>query len=124
VTALLLLAHGSPRASANAALERLAGRLRERSEFQHVAVGYLECNEPSIPESIDLCAAAGATEIVVVPWFLHIGTHVAQDLPDFLRQGEERHPGVVIRLSDYVGLAPMVADLLADRALVAAQASV
>ncbi|MFY7951773.1 MAG: sirohydrochlorin chelatase, partial [Armatimonadaceae bacterium] len=82
MTALLLLAHGSPRASANAALERLAVRMRERMEFGHVEIGYLECNEPSIPESIDLCATAGATEIVAVPWFLHIGTHVAQDLPD------------------------------------------
>ncbi|MFM7321107.1 MAG: sirohydrochlorin chelatase, partial [Armatimonadota bacterium] len=116
MTALLLLAHGSPRASANAALEFLAERLWETGPYPVVVVGYLECNSPSIPEAIDRCVELGATEIRAVPWFLHIGTHVAQDLPEFLDAGRERHPTVTFLLADYVGLAGRVGDLLADRA--------
>lgn len=123
MNALLLLAHGSPRASANAALERLVDRLSTRPDFAMVRVGYLECNEPSIPEAIDACVEAGATDLVVVPWFLHVGTHVAQDLPAFLREGRERHPNVRFRLSDYVGLSPQVTGILADRAVAILQAN-
>ncbi len=116
MTALLLLAHGSPRASANAALERLAEDLRTSGPYPIVVVGYLECNSPSIPEAIDLCVAAGAREVRVVPWFLHIGTHVAQDLPEYLEDGRRRHPAITFLLSDYVGLAGRVGDMLANRA--------
>jgi sirohydrochlorin ferrochelatase len=123
MNALLLLAHGSPRASANAALERLVDRLSTRPDFAMVRVGYLECNVPSIPEAIDACVEAGATDLVVVPWFLHVGTHVAQDLPAFLREGRERHPNVRFRLSDYVGLSPQVTGILADRAVAILQAN-
>jgi len=123
MTILLMLAHGSPRPSANAALERLADRLRVSGDFDGVELGYLECNEPSIPDAIDRCAARGATEIVVVPWFLHTGTHVAQDLPEQIGAGVLRHPGVRIVLSDYVGLSPIVTEILADRAMSVLQAN-
>ena len=121
--ALLLLAHGSPRASANEALEALAADLRSSGPYRMVRVGYLECNAPAIPEAIDLCVQEGALDIRVVPWFLHIGTHVAQDLPEFLEDARKRHPSVEFRLADYVGLSARVGDLLADRAF-AAQTSV
>lgn len=114
--ALLLLAHGSPRPTANRELLALAETIRAGVRFGHVEVGFLECNAPSIPEAIDACVAAGADTVVAVPYFLHIGTHVAQDLPELLDEGRARHPGVAFRLSDYVGLSARVTDLLADRA--------
>lgn len=116
MTALLLLAHGSPRPSANRDLLALADTIRQRGDFDFVQVGFLECNEPSIPDAIDACAASGADRIVAVPYFLHIGTHVAQDLPELLDAGRTRHPHVDFRLADYVGLSARVTDLLADRA--------
>ena len=118
-TALLVLVHGSPRPTANVDMFRVVDIIRERGLFAQVAVGFLECNAPSIPEAIDACVEAGATEIVAVPYFLHTGTHVALDLPALLEEGRQRHPQVSFRLGEFLGRSPLLADILSDRVQVA-----
>jgi sirohydrochlorin ferrochelatase len=113
--ALLVLAHGSPRPEANADIERVVQLIRDREVYPIVIIGYLDCNEPDIPAAIDLCVEAGATEIAAVPYFLHSGRHFLIDLPELLAGGERRHPGVTIRMGDYIGHQPQIADVLRDR---------
>ena len=88
--ALLILVHGTPRPAANrdlyAVIERLKQRPDAAQKFPIVEIGFMECNEPTIPEAIALCIAAGAQSVVAVPYFLHTGTHVADDLPSLLEQ--------------------------------------
>ena len=59
-------------------------RVRARGLFAHVEVGFMELNEPEIPEAIERCVEAGAQKVIAVPYFLHAGTHVADDLPGLL----------------------------------------
>lgn len=113
--ALLVVAHGSPRPEANEDVVRLAAAIREMKRFDHVEVAYLDCNQPDIPAGIDLCAGAGATEIVAVPYFLHGGRHFLFDVPDLLEEGEARHSGVTITMGDYIGHRPEIAGVIADR---------
>ena len=76
----------------------------------------MECNEPAIPKAIDRCVGAGATRIVAVPYFLHTGTHVCDDLPTLLEEAQRRHPAVEFLMADYIGLSPRLTDVLAARA--------
>lgn len=115
-TALLVMVHGSPRPIANADMFRVVDRTRERGTFPIVQVGFLECNEPLIPDAIDACVAAGARRILAVPYFLHTGTHVADDLPTFLEQGAARYPHVEFRMGDYLGRSERLTEILEDRA--------
>src|SRR4051794_20800483 len=78
-TALLLIAHGSRQADANADLHHLADSLRERGEAIVVA-SFLELAEPGIEEGGRLCVQAGANRVVLVPYFLSAGIHVRRDL--------------------------------------------
>jgi sirohydrochlorin ferrochelatase len=118
--ALLVMVHGSPRASANADMFRVVETLKARPEaaaqFPIVEVGFMECNEPTIPDAIDRCITAGATRVVAVPYFLHTGNHVCDDLPTLLEEAQERHPSVTFLMGDYLGLSPRLTDLLAERA--------
>lgn len=120
--ALLVLVHGSPRPIANADMFRVVETLKARPEasarFPIVEVGFMECNEPDIPEAIARCIAAGATRVVAVPYFLHTGTHVCDDLPTLLEEAREKYPTVEFRMGDYIGLSPRLTDLLAERAAV------
>ena len=113
--ALLILAHGSPRPESNRGLYEIAELCRQRGIYHHVQVGFLECNEPSIPASIDLCVAEGVQEIVAVPFFLHTGTHVAEDLPALLNEGRIRHPSIDFRLGPFLGRAERLTDIIDDR---------
>ncbi len=115
-TALLVMVHGSPRPIANSDMFRVVEDVKARNAFDHVAIGFMECNEPTIADSIDTCAAAGAERIVAIPYFLHTGTHVADDLPTLLDEAQARHPHIQFQMGRYLGTSPVVTDLLAARA--------
>lgn len=113
--ALLVMAHGSPRAEANVDILRVADVVRARKAYPFVQVCYLDCNEPDIATGIDQCVAAGASEIVAVPYFLHSGKHFLRDIPAILEDAARRHPGLSIAMGDYVGHMPAMSDVLRDR---------
>lgn len=113
--ALLVMVHGSPRPTANEEMYRVVEVVKRRGVFPIVEVGFLECNAPNIPEAIDRCVAQGAARLLAVPYFLHTGTHVTEELPALLAQGRERHPGVEFRPGDYLGRSERLTDILEDR---------
>lgn len=115
-TALLVLVHGSPRPAANQDMFRVVEEVKARGLFDFVQVGFMECNAPTIPEAVETCIAAGAEKVIAVPYFLHTGTHVADDLPTLLEEAHERHPSVTFQMGRYLGVSPRLTEILAARA--------
>lgn len=113
--AILVIAHGSPRPEANQDVLAVAEEVRARGVSAIVQTCYLDCNEPDIAAGVDLCAAAGATEIVAVPYLLHSGKHFVRDLPRILEESAARHPGVRILMGNYIGREPQMMDVIRDR---------
>jgi len=109
------MAHGSPLPAANDDVRRVATEIRHRKVFPYVEIGYLDCNEPNIPTALDRCASAGATEVLCVPYFLHSGKHLLRDVPDILEERSNRYPEIDIRMGDYLGHDPILAEVLLDR---------
>ncbi|MBI5042139.1 MAG: CbiX/SirB N-terminal domain-containing protein [Gammaproteobacteria bacterium] len=120
--ALLVIAHGSRRAESNDEVRRLTDTLarRAQAEFPIVCCGFLELAEPSIPNGIEQCVQAGATEVVVLPYFLSAGRHVVTDIPNDVRGKQEQYPQVNIRIAAYLGAHDRVTDLLLESALIPA----
>ena len=116
--AFLLIAHGSRVETSNEEVRQLTARLQStvRDRFDVVKCAFLELAEPSIPEGVQQCIDAGATEVLAVPYFLAAGRHVKEDIPAELNKKREEHPAVEIRLCDYLGKSPAVAGLLAELA--------
>jgi sirohydrochlorin ferrochelatase len=115
-TALLLIAHGSRRAEANADLDHLAASLRGRGEFVHVQPSYLELCEPSILAGGELCVAVGASRVVLLPYFLSAGMHVVEDLTAARDDLAKRHPGVTFVLAEPLGRHPLMIEVVLQRA--------
>jgi len=117
--ALLIVAHGSRRVSSNDEVRDLAARVGELAggRFDQVQAAFLELAEPSIPDGIQACIDAGADEVVVMPYFLSAGRHVSEDIPAEVARKQCEHPQVAIRLADYLGAQPGIADLLLAGAL-------
>ena len=113
--ALLVMVHGSPRPIANEEMFRVVEVVKERGAFPIVEVGFMECNEPSIPEAIERCVAQGAGSITAVPYFLHTGTHVAEDLPTLLEEGCARYANTAFSMGAYLGRSESLTDILQDR---------
>ena len=116
--ALVLIAHGSRRQASNQEVKDLAYRLQQvaSDRYQLIEAGFLEIAEPPIPEAIEACIGSGATAVVVVPYFLAAGRHVAEDIPEIVKPVAERHPDVSIRISEHIGLSDFMTRLILDSA--------
>jgi sirohydrochlorin cobaltochelatase len=114
-SSLLLMVHGSPKPESNAEMFLVAERVRASREYSGLEVGFMECNEPSIPEAIENLVEGGAKSIVAVPYFLHAGTHVADDLPSLLEDAAQKFTEVEFLLGDYLGRDPLVTQVLQER---------
>ena len=103
--ALLLIAHGSRRESANDEVRELAKRVErvEKKRYPCVITAFLELASPDIQTGVDLCKRAGATEITVVPYFLAAGRHVVEDIPKALGEAVYRHKSLKIHLAGHIG---------------------
>ncbi len=115
-TALLLIAHGSRRAEANADLEFVAAAMRSRGRYAVVRVAYLELAEPTIADGAAACVGDGAGAVVLLPYFLSAGVHVRQDLAAARDELAARFPGVVFRLAEPLGRHPLLLDVVEERA--------
>lgn len=114
-TGIVLVAHGSRKRSANQELLRIAELLAVDFEDSIVQPAYLELAEPDIPTGIGMCIEQGAGRVIVVPYFLLPGSHVREDIPQFVAEASARHPEVPIRLVRAMGYHPVLADIILDQ---------
>ena len=102
--ALLLIAHGSRSAPANDEIRALTAQLRDAGgRFDLVECAFLEITEPDIVQSGDKLVADGAKEIIVLPYFLAAGRHVAQDIPAEVARIATQHPKIKITTASHLG---------------------
>src|SRR5215470_1543748 len=113
--AVVVADRGSRLADANALVEEVAARVRERLPGRIVRAAHLELAEPSIAAAIDACVAEGAREIAIAPWFLAPGAHTTRDLRRLAEEGERRHPGVRIACAEPLGLDERLVEALLER---------
>lgn len=112
--ALVLIAHGSRRQASNGEVIRLAREIARsiKSEYPIVQAGFLELAEPLIPETIDRCIQQGASEVVVIPYFLSAGRHVHEDIPAEVDKARAMHADVAITILPHIGGSVLMQNLI------------
>ena len=117
---LLIVAHGSRRSAANEEIQQLTQTVASRSgdRFEQVECAFLELADPSIQQGIDALVASGATSILVLPYFLAQGAHVASDIPQALEQCKQNHPEIEITMTPYLGSSSALPALMVELATV------
>lgn len=119
-TAVLLIAHGSRRTEANADLDFIAEGLRDRGRYPIVQISFLELAEPGIEDGGARCVAAGANDVILLPYFLSPGVHAIEDLAAARDRLSARFPAVHFNLAEPLGRHPMLVDIVEQRAREAA----
>ena len=117
--ALLLIAHGSNRQFSNDEIRDLTHRLKDKiqTHFDYIDCVFLELAEPSIADGIQQCIAEGIDQIVLLPYFLSAGKHIAEDIPGIVAAQRKRFPHIDMHLRDYLGKRSEMVDLLMRIAL-------
>ncbi len=114
-TAILLMAHGSRIAEANDAVLGIAAMVKEMTGFDIVEVSFREQHLPNIQQGIDACVAQGAKRVLLMPYFLFVGAHVQEDLPEEMAQARERHPKVEFAMGGHLGVHRKLAEVEVER---------
>ncbi|VTR97645.1 sirohydrochlorin chelatase [Tuwongella immobilis] len=114
--AILLIAHGSRRAEANADLNHLAEQIRQRGRYAIVETAYLELAEPDIETGGVRCVERGASQVTLLPYFLSPGVHVREDLIEARETLSKRFPEVAFRVAEPLGRHPLLIDIVEQRA--------
>ena len=112
--ALLLVAHGSRRPESNQEIEVVVASLRARTRdsFSQVQCAFLELAQPSIPQAIDELVSAGASDIVVLPYFLSEGRHVHEDIPAIIEEKQSQHKNIKLLMTPYLGESNEIIEVL------------
>lgn len=110
---IILFAHGARDPEWARPLQRLREAVLARSPEANVQLAFLEFMTPDLGGAIDAAAAAGASQVSVVPVFLAQGGHVRRDVPLVLAAAQARHPALKIELRPVLGEAQSVIEAMA-----------
>ena len=85
--------------------------------FDERTVAHMELAKPSLAEGLARCAASGASEVVVCPYFLGPGRHTSRDIPrlvSWYQDGRLKLNELVSRTYDLEGVNDALSALAAS----------
>ncbi len=112
---IVIVDHGSRRHEANRRHEAFVSEWRDARRLPNVEAAHMELAEPSIGSAVDACVSAGATTVVVAPYFLWPGNHWDRDIPALAAEACRRHPGVRYLVAAPLGPHPLLGDIVEQR---------
>ena len=112
---LILIDHGSRRAESNHQLEDMAERVRRLRPAATVVAAHMEIAAPDLATAFATLVKAGATHIVILPYFLSDGRHLSQDIPQLATAAAQLHPGITYTIGGALGPHDTLAALLLER---------
>jgi sirohydrochlorin ferrochelatase len=112
----IVFAHGSSVESANEAVRSVARELAQAGGYGQVMAAFLEGGRPDLSSAAGALAAQGASQIVVIPYFLTLGLHLQRDLPRLIGEARRQHPGLEIEVTPPLDGHPAMVHALLDRA--------
>ncbi|MDB5387915.1 MAG: cbiX [Planctomycetaceae bacterium] len=116
-TGIIIVDHGSRLADSNRLIESVAVAFHTQfaTEWPIVEPAHMELTEPSIATAYAHCVSRGATNIVVLPYFLGPGKHWTSDIPALTADAANRFPGTTFRIAPTLGLDDLMLELLRKR---------
>jgi sirohydrochlorin ferrochelatase len=114
-TGIVVFAHGSRVASANDAVRAVVADLGKAGGFDLLEAAFLELGHPNLEVAVRRLVGRGATQIVVVPYFLTLGTHLERDLPALVQAVGVQHRGLDVTVTAPLDGHPALLQILLDR---------
>lgn len=115
MTGFIVFAHGSRIESANQAVRAVASQMA--ASGQHVVeAAFLELGQPDLAGATSLLIARGAQRIVVIPYFLTLGTHMQRDLPRLAQDASRANGDIEMQITSPLDGHPALVQALLDRA--------
>lgn len=115
MTGFIIFAHGSRIESANQAVRDVASAMAASGRHT-VEPAFLELGHPDLSGATARLIERGSKRIVVIPYFLTLGTHMQRDLPRLARDASQSHRDIEIQITSPLDGHPALIQVLLDRA--------
>jgi len=112
---ILVLAHGSRARETEATLAEILTMVRQDLPETIIEHAFMEFSEQTVERGVAALVKRGVSEIKVIPYFLFMGIHLKQDIPQIVGACAEKYPGIKITMGDNLGADRRLADILVDR---------
>jgi len=113
--AVILMGHGSRVRGASRGMEKVADALRHDGEYMAVEVCHMSRRGPFFPGALKKLVELGAREVILIPYFLHMGLHMRLDIPEMMQAEAATYPGVKLVLGKHLGYDESLAALVKKR---------
>ena len=115
--ALIIIDHGSTVDQANNLLITLAEKIRSNNNctFDIVEHCHMELAEPTLGNAFKKCVDAGASDIVVHPYFLVPGRHSKTDIPNMVESEAKKYNNITYRITEPLGIHDKIIDVILER---------
>jgi sirohydrochlorin ferrochelatase len=110
-TALLVIGRGTLEPRAIAATEAFTVQMKPRLPYAHAVHCFAEVVPPYIPEGFARSIELGARSIVAFPCLLFTGI-ILQRMHIKIQMMREKYPDLSIRMTDYLGIHPILAEIV------------
>lgn len=112
---ILVVAHGSRAKETEAALALILDMVRAKKPGLPVECAFMEFSDSTVEKGITALAGKGVTEVKVVPYFLFMGVHMKEDIPQIIADCASQFPKITIKMGKHLGVDERLADILVDR---------
>lgn len=114
-TAVILLGHGSRAPGALEAMHQVAQWIKDQYLVQAMEVCQMDPPGTILKEGVEIFQKQGFNKVLVLPYFLHFGNHLREDIPEMIAEAKELFPQVEIKLGRHLGADQAIADLVFRR---------
>ena len=112
---VLVIGHGSSDKRARDAFVYTVGSLKQ--SYHSVSFCFLELDEPNIEKAITKIVSQGPKTLLIMPYFLHKGSHIKHDIAQEVRSALIKNNFKKAFLSRHLGVDKNLVELVLQRAL-------
>ena len=113
--AVLVIAHGSRAKETEATLEAILSMVKAKLPETIIEYAFMEFSDRTVEKGVSALVAKGITEIRIVPYFLFMGIHIKEDIPNMAAECAANFPNIKIAMGEPLGQDERLADVLVDR---------
>jgi sirohydrochlorin ferrochelatase len=114
-TGIIIVDHGSRRQASNDMLLEAVDQFASQSDFEIIEPAHMELASPDIATAFARCVQRGASRVVVFPYFLSVGRHWSEDIPNLVQAAASDYPSVEWLVTAPFGLHPGMSAIISDR---------
>ncbi len=113
--AVIILGHGTTRKEASEGFCELVARVGRRLAPARVLPACFSCGRPTLYEQTSVLARENVTRVIIFPYFLLSGRHIADELPEVVQKLREAFPHIHFDLLETMENEPLLEAVMLTR---------